>query len=605
MDIYILDLIHIIIRFKCRYLTILLIYMSSHSRTSQMSGDSGVDNPQTQGRNKIDTLIVLDTLVADNSELTDVSVNISIETSNLFADLSMQERVVSKHNNLDTFGSLYPDRKIKILNPFSAPIGYFHKVSTGEAYIDMFKTETLQINEITSDDNKINFYKPDLSFNGSVNTNNGIFNGIYALHDNIQFDVDVSTNNEIAVSDVNVNKLRGPIKIHGDLSLQNIQNVSDISLTNNLDISLLDIINLGSYSGTKIIIHSDVSFQGIKANDFNVNKFTQIGPVNSDLSVNVDLSVNGEINLANLTSSGIIGIHNDASFEHLHINDISVNTISSINGTETILIKGDVSINNFQDLDIEIDQTIINQLQQGDLNDLTTFTKSAFSIVKNSGTGSNTKLSDLYYANPKGNYGTVLLEDNSINDIYFTDISLYELTYNEDDYTTNPGKKLNNVGDNEFTFILKEFSDNDTIDISSKTTYKLKMEYRFDEKYTTTERVIPSMELMVKPCMRDISYFFKGVGDRQDPSGSVGPTSNEKDIKILHDESYCFSFYFQTNTNNDISMLITLRDNVIQSDPHKTNTSGNNISRIIDISCGGPDGINNDFDSIYDKFNSL
>lgn len=576
--------------------------MSSHSRTSQMSKDSDIGRAESQSRNKIDTLIVLDTLVAEKSELGDISINISIETNNLFADLSMQEGVVSKQNNLDTFGALYSDSKIKILNTFSAPIGYFHKVSTGEAYVDMFKTETLQINEITSDDNKINFYKPDLSFNKSVNTNNGIFNGIYALQDNIQFDIDVSTNNPISVSDVNVNKLRGPIKIHGDLSLQNIQNVSDVSLSNNLDISLLDIINVGSYSGAKIIIHSDTSLQGIQANNFYVNKFTQIGPVNSDLSVNVDLSVNGEINLANLTSSGIIGIHNDASFEHLHINDISVNTISCINQGNTIFIKGDVSINNSQDLDIKIDQRIINQLQQGDLNDLTTFTKSAFSIVKNSGSDANRKLSDLYYANPKGNYGTVQLEDNSINDIYFTDISLYELSYNGTDFTTNPGKKLNNVGDNQFTFILNEFSDNGTIDISSKTTYKLKMEYGFDEKYTTTERVIPSMELMVKPCMRDISYFFKGDEGGQDPSGSVGPTSNEKDIKILHDESYCFSFYFQTNTNNDISMLITLRDNVIQSDPHKTNTSGNNISRIIDISCGGPDGINNDFDAIYNSF---
>lgn len=580
--------------------------MTSHSRTSQMSKDSDVDIAESQSRNKMDTLIVLDTLVAENTELGDVSINISIETNNLFADLSMQERVVSKQNNLDTFGALYSDSKIKILNPFSAPIGYFHKVSTGEGYVDMFKTDTLQINEITSDDNKINFYKPDLSFNESVNTNNGIFNGIYALHDNIQFDVDVSTNNEIAVSDVNVNKLRGPIKIHGDLSLQNIQNVRDVSLSNNLDISLLDIINLGSYSGAKIIIHSDTSFQGIQATDICINKFTQIGPVNSDLSVNVDLSVNGEINLANLTSPDIIGIHNDVSFEHLHINDISINTISSINQDETIFIKGDVSINNSDDLEIEIDQTIINQLQQGDLNDLTTFTKSAFSIIKNSGSGPNKKLSDLYYANPKGNYGTVELEDNSINDIYFTDISLYELSYNENDYTTNPGKKLNNVGDNQFTFILNEFSYNDvfkSIDISNKTTYKLKMEYGFDKKNTISESVDPSMKLMVKPCMRDISYFFKGVEGGQDPSGSVGPTSNEKDIEIFHDETNCFSFYFQTNTNNDISMLITLRDNVIQSDPSfATNTSGNNISRIIDISCGGPEGLNNDFDAIYNTF---
>ena len=49
-------------------------------------------------------------------------------------------------------------------------------------------------------------------------------------------------------------------------------------------------------------------------------------------------------------------------------------------------------------------------------------------------------------------------------------------------------------------------------------------------------------------------------------------------------------------------MLITLRDNEIGSDSHKTNTSGNTISRIIDINCGGPDGINNDFDVIYNSY---
>ena len=126
MDIYVLDSIHIIIRLNCRYLTILLIYMTTHSRGDYMNNASNPDKPEVQI--SMDSLIVLDTLVADNSELADVSVNISIETYNLFADLSMQERVVSKHNNLDTFGSLYSDSKIKILNPFSAPIGYFHKV---------------------------------------------------------------------------------------------------------------------------------------------------------------------------------------------------------------------------------------------------------------------------------------------------------------------------------------------------------------------------------------------------------------------------------------------------------------------------------------------
>ena len=602
MDIYILDLIHIIIRLNCRYLTILLIYMSSHSTTSKMSGDSGVDNPQTQGRNKIDTLIVLDTLVADNSELTDVSVNISIETSNLFADLSMQERVVSKHNNLDTFGSLYPDRKIKILNPFSAPIGYFDKVRAGEAYVDIFETETLKINEITSDDNKINVYRPDLSFNKSVNTNNGIFNGIYALQDNIQFDVDVSTNNEISVSDVNVNKLQGPIKINGDLSLQNIQNVSDISLTNNLDISLLEIINLGSYSGAKIIIHSDASFEGIQANNFYVNNFTQIGPVNSDLSVNFDLSVNGETNLANLTSSGIIGIHNDASFEHLHIKDLSVNTISTITPDEFLLIKGDVSINNSDNLEIEIEQTVINQLQVGQLNDLVGFTKSAFSMVENR----NNKMTDLYYATPAGNFGSLEMEDNSINDIYFTDISLSELSYNDtNNAPTRYSKKLNNVGNRQHTFIIDELSYNDqftTIDISSKTTYELKIEYGFDQKYSEQNHYDISTKLIVEPCKSDISYFFKGDNALEDSSGSVGPNSDIRNVELLYNTGYCFTFHFQTNIVEDISMLITLRDNVIGSDTHKTNTSGNTISRILDINCGGPDGINNDFDDIYNNY---
>ena len=575
--------------------------MSSHSTTRKMSRDSSVDNRQTQGRNNIDTLVVLDTLVAEKCEPGDISINISIKTSNLFADLSMQERVVSKHNNLDTFGSLYPESKIKILNPFSAPIGYFDKVHAGEAYIDMFKTETLQINEITSDDNKINFYRPDLSFNKSIYTNNGKFNGIYALHDNIQFDVDVSTNNPISVSDVNVNKLQGPIKIHEVLSLQNIQNVSDISLTNNLDISLLDIINVGSYSGTKIIIHSDASFKEIKANDFYVNKFTQIGPVNSDISVNVDLSVNGAIKLANLTSSGIISVHNDASFEHIHVNDVSVNTISSITPDETISIKGDVSINNFKDLEIEIEQTVINQLQVGKLNKLVSFTKSAFSIVENT----NDKMTDLYYATPAGNFGSVQMQDNSINDIYFTDISLSELSYNDGDTPTRNSKKLNNVGNKQHTFILDELSYNDqvtTIDISSKTTYELKIEYFFDQKYTSISDYDISTKLIVEPRKSDISYFFKGNDGEEDSSGSVGPNSDNRNVELHYNTGKCFTFYFQTNIVQDISMLITLRDNVIGSDTHKTNTSGNTISRIIDISCGGPDGMNNDFDVIYDSY---
>ena len=576
--------------------------MSSHSTTSKMSSDSGVDNRQTQGRNKIDTLVVLDTLVAEKSELGDISINISIETSNLFADLSMQERVVSKHNNLDTFGSLYPGSKVKILNPFSAPIGYFDKVDVGEAYVDIFETETLQINEITSDDNQINFYRPDLSFNKRIYTNNGIFNGIYALQDNIQFDVDVSTNNPISVSDVNVNKLRGPIKIQGDLSLQNIQNVGDISLTNNLDISLLDVINVGSYSGTKIIIHSDASFKEIKANNFYINDFTQIGHVISDLSVNVDLSVNGDIKLTNLTSSGIISIHNDASFEHLHIKNVSVNTISSIIPEETILIKGDVSINNSDNLEIEIDQTLINQLQVGELNKLITFTKSAFSIVENA----NDKMTDLYYATPAGNFGSLAMEDNSINDIYFTDISLSELSYNDIYNTpTRYSKKINNVGNKQHAFRLDELSYNDkftTIDISSKTTYELKMEYYFDQKYSEQDYYDISTKLIVEPCKSDISYFFKGINDEEDTSGSVGPNSVNRNVELLYNTGYCFTFYFQTNIVEDISMLITLRDNEIGSDSHKTNTSGNTISRIIDINCGGPDGINNDFDVIYNSY---
>lgn len=576
--------------------------MSSHSTTSKMSGDSAVDNPQTQGSNKIDTLVVLDTLVADKSELGDISINISIETSNLFADISMQERVISKHNNLDTFGCLYPESKIKILNPFSAPIGYFDKVHAGEAYVDIFETETLQINEITSDDNKINFYRPDLSFNKSIHTNNGIFNGIYALQDNIQFDVDVSTNNEIFVSDVNVNKLQGPIKIHGDLSLQNIQKVSDISLTNNLDISLLEIINLGSYSGAKIIIHSDASFEGIQANNFYVNKFTQIGDVNCDISVNNDLSVNGEVKLTNLTSSDIITIHNDASFEHLHIKDVSVNTISCITPDEFLLIKGDVSINNFNDIEIEIDQTLINKLQVGELDQLVTFTKSAFSIVENT----NDKMSDLYYATPAGNFGSLEMEDNSINDIYFTDISLSELSYNDINNTpTRYSKKINNVGNKQHTFRLDELSYNDTfttIDISSKTTYELKMEYFFDQKYSSQDYYDISTKLIVEPCKSDISYFFKGDNALEDSSGSVGPNSVNRNVELLYNTGYCFTFYFQTNIVEDISMLITLRENEIRSNPHNTNTSGNAISRIIDINCGGPDGINNDFDDIYNNY---
>ena len=575
--------------------------MKPHSKSHILSQHSGTKMSQTQGRSVLDALIVSGTpgtLVSETAEIGDLSINISIKTVNLFADLSMVERVISKKNNLDTFGSLKPDGKIKISNAFSAPIGYFHKVDVGEARVDIFKTESLQINEITTDDNKISFYNPDLSFNKSVKNNSGVFGGIYALHDNIPIDGDVYTDNLLSASDVHIDILRGPIKIYGDISLQNIQNVGDISLTNNLDISLLEIINLGSYSGSKIIIHSDASFQKIKANEFYINKFTQIGPVISDVSANVDFSVNGNINIANLTSPGIIGIHNDVSFQHLHIQDVSVNTISSITPNQTLIIKGDLSINNYKDLDIEIDQKVINQLQSGELNELIYFTKSALSIVKNS----KDKMSDLYYATPAGNFGSFKLEDYSINDIYFTDISISELSYNVNDYNHHDSKKIKNVGERDETFIFDKYDGGSFIDISSRTTYELKIKYEFDQKFVDQPYYNLGMKLIVEPRKTDISYFIKGKESEDDPSGSVGPNSDNNSVEILYSDMSCFTFYFQTNIVQDISMLITLRDNEIESETYKTNTAGNTISRIIDISCGGPSGVYNNFDEIYHKF---
>jgi hypothetical protein len=212
-------------------------------------------------------------------------------------------------------------------------------------------------------------------------------------------------------------------------------------------------------------------------------------------------------------------------------------------------------------------------------------------------------MTDLYYTTPAGNFGSIQMEDNSINDIYFTDISLSELSYNDGDTPTRNSKKLNNVGNGQYKFKLNELSYNDqvtTIDISSKTTYELKIEYAFDQKYTTMDDYDISTELIVEPCKSDISYFFKGVDDQEDSSGSLGPNYN-RNVELHYNAGKCFTFYFQTNIVQDISMLITLRDNVIGSDTHKTNTSGNTISRIIDISCGGPDG-NTDFDQIYGSY---
>jgi hypothetical protein len=125
------------------------------------------------------------------------------------------------------------------------------------------------------------------------------------------------------------------------------------------------------------------------------------------------------------------------------------------------------------------------------------------------------------------------------------------------------------------------------------------MEYDFDQKYSEQNYYDIITKLIVEPCKSDISYFFEGGNALEDSSGSVGPNSDNRNVELHYNTGKCFTFYFQTNIVQDISMLITLRDHVNGSDHYKTNTSGNNISRIIDISCGGPDGINNDFDAIY------
>ena len=312
--------------------------------------------------------LITDDIIAEKATLNKkITINRNLTMRDLsITDISITTIIAVPDVSVNRIGENEAGNMIEFISPFSAPAAEITRVYAHDSSISKVSTIDLSVDSVNRGDN-IHFYETDVSFAGSVEAHDACFNGIFLLgSSNLQFISDISTDDAIYVSDISVDTLRGPIHIGVDLSLHDVQHASDVSLSNNLDISLMEILNnVDHLTGSRITIHSDVSFQDISAYDLSVDLITTLS-VTGDVSVNGDVSIKGQIQAGGLSARDEIVVTEDASFEHLHANDISVNNIygTYASSDTSLVIHGDLSINNTNSLRIPMDPKDINQLKK-------------------------------------------------------------------------------------------------------------------------------------------------------------------------------------------------------------------------------------------------
>ena len=154
--------------------------------------------------------------------------------------------------------------------------------------------------------------------------------------------------------------------------------------------------------------------------------------VTGDVSVNGDVSIKGQIQAGGLSARDEIVVTEDASFEHLHANDISVNNIygTYASSDTSLVIYGDLSINNTNSLRIPMDPKDINQLKK------TFFTKKTivndtFGIITE-----NDLFTNLIFRNNIGNFSTAEMEDFNVDSLTISQLTLTDGSFNNGFFAT-------------------------------------------------------------------------------------------------------------------------------------------------------------------------
>jgi hypothetical protein len=380
--------------------------------------------------------LITDDIIAENATLNKkITVNRNITLRDLsITDISITTIIAVPDVSVNRIGENIVGDMIEFISPFSAPAAEITSIFANDSSISYLSTHDLSVDIIKSTGNHIHFHNADVSFNGNVKTHDACFNELFTLdaHE-FHFISDISTNDAIYVSDISVDILRGPIKIEfDDISLHNVQHASDVSLANNLDVSLLEVMNMGSISGSHLTIHSDVSFRDISALNLSVDVITMVS-VTGDVSVNGDLSINGEIKAGGLKAQGEIIVTEDASFEHLHANDISVNNIygSYLSSDASLVIYGDISINNTNSLRIPTDSRDINQLKKKPFSSKKEFANDTFGIITE-----NDVYNTLIFRNNIGNFSTVRMDDFNVKSLTISQLTLTDGSFNNGYFAT-------------------------------------------------------------------------------------------------------------------------------------------------------------------------
>ena len=368
--------------------------------------------------------LIAEVIIAENATLNKkITVNRNITLRDLsITDISMTTIIAVPDVSVNRIGENTVGGMIEFISPFSAPAAEITSIFANDSSISQLSTHDLSVDIIKSTGNNIHFHNADVSFNGSVEAHDACFNELFTLDaQEFHFISDISTNDAIYVSDISVDILRGPIKIEfDDISLHNVQHASDVSLANNLDISLLEVMNIGLLSASHLTIYSDVSFRDISALDLSVDVIT-IGSIVGDVSVNGDLSINGGIKAGVLKGPGEIIVTEDASFEKLHGNDVSVNNIygTYVSSDTSLVIYGDISINNANELRIPTDPKDINQLKKKPLSAKKELANDTFGMIT-----VDDVYNSLIFRNNIGNFSTVEMDDLNVKSLSMSLLTL-------------------------------------------------------------------------------------------------------------------------------------------------------------------------------------
>ena len=380
--------------------------------------------------------LIAEVIIAENATLNKkitVERNITLRDLSI-TDISITTIIAVPDVSVNRIGENIVGGMIEFISPFSAPAAEITSIFANDSSISQLSTHDLSVDLIKSTGNNIHFHNADVSFNGNVKAHDACFNELFTLDaQEFHFISDISTNDTIYVSDISVDILRGPIKIEfDDISLHNVQHTTDVSLANNLDVSLFEVMNVASISGSHLTIHSDVSFHDISALDLSVDVIT-IGSITGDVSANGIVSFSGQIKAGGLKAHGGIVVTQDASFEHLHVNDVSVNNIygSYLSGDTTLVIYGDISINNANELRIPMDPRDINKLKKRTLSDKKELANDTFGIITE-----NDVYKNLIFRNNIGNFSTVEMNDFNVTDLSISQLTLTDGSFNNGFFAT-------------------------------------------------------------------------------------------------------------------------------------------------------------------------